>query len=288
MKIIFFNNGLMCLKKFSFYLFKFLSFLVIFISCPLAAEIDTVIIKSEAMSKKPKAVVVLPDSYFDSGSKFPVVYLLHGWSGSYRDWANHTDLGIFADRYEFIIVCPDGGYAGWYIDSPFRQDSQYESYISSEVVEYIDSNYRTISNMESRFICGLSMGGHGALSLLAKHPDIFSAAGSMSGVMKLTDSNVRYGIAELMGEFEQNRELWEQNSCINLVESLQNLGKGVVIECGTDDRLIEGNREIHQKLLNMKIEHDYYERPGDHTWSYWVNALEYHFLFFSRFYRQNG
>lgn len=283
MEIIFFNKNFVCLKKVILYVFKIFSSFAFFISCVLAAEIDTVAIKSEAMNKELKAIVVLPDSYFGNGSKFPVVYLLHGWSGSYRDWVNHIDLGILADKYEFIIVCPDGGYAGWYIDSPLVQDSQYESYISSEVVEYIDSNYHTMPNMESRFICGLSMGGHGAISLLAKHPDLFSAAGSMSGVMKLSDSAVKYGIADLIGEYDKNRELWEQNSCINLIENLQNLGKGIIIECGTDDRLIESNREIHQKLLNMRIEHDYYERPGAHTWSYWINALEYHFLFFSKF-----
>ena len=99
----------------------------------IAGLVDTVQIASAKMKTSRKAVVVLPDSYSNSENpKFPVVYILHGWSGKYSDWAKKTDLGILADRYNFIIICPDGGYAGWYLDSPLIKDSQYETYISIE------------------------------------------------------------------------------------------------------------------------------------------------------------
>ncbi|NQT57179.1 MAG: hypothetical protein HQ551_13235, partial [Desulfobacteraceae bacterium] len=149
--------------------------LLLFFSALPAASLDTVVIKSKSMQKKPKAVIVLPDAYQNSKSGFPVLYLLHGWSGAYDDWANKMDLGPLSDRHSIIIVCPDGGYAGWYIDSPLKKDSQYETYISGEVVRYIDKHYRTIADTEGRFICGLSMGGHRAISLLAKHTYLYAA-----------------------------------------------------------------------------------------------------------------
>jgi len=257
--------------------------LLLFFSALPAASLDTVVIKSKAMQKKPRAVIVLPDAYHESKAGFPVLYLLHGWSGSFQDWSKHMDLRPLSDRYQIIIVCPDGGYAGWYIDSPLKKDSQYETYISEEVVCYIDKQYRTIADTDGRFICGLSMGGHGAISLLAKRPDLYAAAGSMSGVMALTSSSKRFGIAQLIGDYETRPDKWEQQSCLSLIENLTGLDKGIIIDCGIDDFTIDVNRQMHRKLMELGIPHDYYERPGAHSWDYWTNALEYHILYFIKF-----
>lgn len=257
--------------------------LLLFFSALQAASLDTIIIKSNVMQKKPKAVIVLPDAYQNSKSEFPVLYLLHGWSGAYDDWAKKTDLRPLSDRYSIIIVCPDGGYDGWYIDSPLKKDSQYETYISAEVVRYIDTHYRTIADTDGRFICGLSMGGHGAISLLAKQPDRYAAAGSMSGVMALNSSSKRFGIGQLIGDYETHRDKWEQYSCLNLIENLTGLDKGIIIDCGIADFTIDVNRQIHRKLMELGIVHDYYERPGAHSWDYWTNALEYHIMYFIKF-----
>jgi len=58
--------------------------------------------------------------------------------------------------------------------------------------------------------------------------------------------------------------------------------KAILLDCGVDDFLLDTNRQLHQRMLELKIEHDYIERPGAHTWSYWTNALEYHLLFFRK------
>lgn len=248
-----------------------------------AGIVDTVSIPSETMQTEFKAVIVLPDDYSENQADlWPVVYLLHGWSGKYSDWIRNTDLATLSDKYKFLIVCPDGGYAGWYLDSPLKKDSQYETYIAKEVVQFIDKHYRTIKDSTGRFITGLSMGGQGAIRLISKYPEIFDAAGSMSGVMILNESTQKYGIAQLIGEYESNKELWQNESCLNIVENLTGKNIGLIIDCGIDDRFIESNRKIHQKMMDLKIKHDYYERPGGHSWDYWVNALEYHLLFFEK------
>jgi len=261
---------------------KILVFLMFLVHHLFSATLDTVVIKSKAMRSKPKAVIVLPNSYNLTKDQFPVLYLLHGWSGSYQDWSGHMDLRPLSDKYQFIIVCPDGGYAGWYIDSPYKKDNQYETYISEEVVRYIDKHYRTEPNTGGRYICGLSMGGHGAISLLTKHPDLYTAAGSMSGVMVLNTSGDKYGISQLIGPLEDSGNDWNNYSCIYLIENLAGLEKGIIIDCGIDDFTIDINRKIHKRLMELEIPHDYYERPGSHSWAYWTNALEYHLLFFNR------
>jgi len=253
-----------------------------------AAQLDTLIVPSTAMSKKPKAVVVLPEQYLKSQSRFPVVYLLHGWSGSYRDWPTKIDLKPLADKYGFIIVCPDGGYAGWYINSPLIKDSQYETYIAKEVVAFVDKNYRTVADSTGRYLCGLSMGGHGAFTLLAKYPEQYAGAGSMSGALAMTDGNRRAGLADLLGDYDTNRQLWEGNSALFLADRLTGRGKAILIDCGVDDFLYQTNIALHRKLLDLKIPHDYIERPGAHSWGYWTNALEYHLLFFRKNFNKEG
>lgn len=135
----------------------------LFIACipPVgqAGSADTVMIAGRLSYIKAKAIVVLPDAYIESNINFPVVYLLHGWSGSYRNWYDKTDLEQLADKYALIIVCPDGGYAGWYLDSPIKPVAGYGTYIGQDVVEYIDRHYRTVPTAGGRALCGLSMGG---------------------------------------------------------------------------------------------------------------------------------
>jgi putative tributyrin esterase len=268
-----------------------ISFLLLsfFFTAVFAATIDTVTISSKSMKVDLKAVIVKPDISKNSTMiHYPVLYLLHGWSGSYRDWSNHIDLRPLVETYQLIIVCPDGGYAGWYLDSPINKDSQYETYLAREVVQYIDKHYATLADSVHRAICGLSMGGHGAISLICKYPGVFGAASSMSGVMTLDDPNRRAGLKDVLGSFEANQILWEKNSCLYLVYKLREKNKALLFDCGTMDFCLEGNRRIHQKLLDLDIAHEYYERPGGHKWEYWVNALEYHLLFFKKFWAERA
>jgi len=79
----------------------------------------------------------------------------------------------------------------------------------------------------------------------------------MSGVMVLTSSSKRFGIAQLIGDYETHRDKWEQQSCLNLIENLVGLDKGIIIDCGIDDFTIEVNRQIHRKLMEIGIPHNY-------------------------------
>ena len=263
---------------------KLIFFIFIFVQIDISAGIvDSVSIPSKAMQREFNAVIVLPEIYANSPEKsWPVVYLLHGWSGKYSDWIRNADLSSLSDKYEFIIVCPDGGYAGWYLNSPLKKDSQYETYIAKEVINYIDNNYRTNANCKNSFICGLSMGGQGAIRLISKYSELFEAAGSMSGVMKLSEATKKYGLIQLLGDYESNKSLWQMNSCLNIIDNLSGKNKGLIIDCGIKDRFIESNRKLHQKMMDLNIQHDYYERPGGHSWNYWANALDFHLLFFKK------
>ena len=250
-----------------------------------AGTVDTVVTYSASMHKNIKAVVIRPDGY-QKGKSFPVIYLLHGHSGNYKDWVNKVpEIVTMADRFQLMIVCPDCNFDSWYLDSPVDTSSKYETYISKELVQWIDKNYQTISSPRGRAITGLSMGGHGALYNAFKHQDVFGAAGSMSGGVDLRPFPKNWELSDKLGLYAKYPERWDKNSVTNLTYLLTPQSLSIIIDCGTDDFFYGVNKRLHEKLLDMNIPHDFIVRPGGHTWQYWSNAVKYQFLFFSNFFR---
>jgi S-formylglutathione hydrolase FrmB len=147
-----------------------------------ASQADTILVHSKAMNKNIKCVVIQPVHTAPIGIRFPVIYLLHGWDGNYAQWPTTApQLKQEADSLGIIFVCPDGGYDSWYFDSPVDPSVRYETFISKELISYIDTHYPTLNDRGHRAITGLSMGGHGALYLAIRHRDLFGAAGATSG-----------------------------------------------------------------------------------------------------------
>ena len=130
----------------------------ILVNSIFASKVEQKYIFSKVMNKKIPAIFIIPDSYHDSSKSFPVVYLLHGFDGSYRNWVDLTSVEDLPDLYDIIIVCPDGDKDSWYFDSPIDSNSQYETNIAVEVVNFTDKNYRTVQSRNGRAIAGLSMG----------------------------------------------------------------------------------------------------------------------------------
>ncbi|MBS1513368.1 MAG: esterase family protein [Bacteroidetes bacterium] len=250
-----------------------------------AATVDTVSIFSNAMHKAINCVIVKPSVYKKKTLHFPVVYLLHGYSGSYSDWIKKVpQIQNLADEDSLIIVCPDGAYSSWYFDSPIDSTYRYETYVSTEVVQYVDAHYKTIAGKNHRAITGLSMGGHGGLFLGLRHPETFGAAGSMSGGVDLSESRNRFDIIKRIGDTIASAQNWYDYSVVNMVEHYANTPVKIIFDCGVNDFFIKGNRKLHENMIRLHIKHDYIERPGEHNWEYWSNAVIYQLYFFKQFF----
>ncbi|WP_158728136.1 MULTISPECIES: alpha/beta hydrolase family protein [unclassified Flavobacterium] len=264
-----------------------------------AAKVDTLQIPSVAMNKTYKAAVVVPNSYVKSKLNYPVLYLLHGAYGHFNDWLSKTpDKNLvrnLADQYNVIIVMPEGETFSFYLDSPVNKGSQFETYLTKEVIQKIDQTYRTVADKKGRVISGLSMGGHGALYLSTRHPELYSAVGSMSGAVdmgSMITPESKERITKLMepvfGPEGASQEVYAANAVLNMVDKMKTNKLAAIIDCGVDDFLIESNRELHRRLVYSKVAHEYIERPGAHTWEYWENALPSHLLFFYTVLKNNG
>jgi S-formylglutathione hydrolase FrmB len=252
-----------------------------------AAKVDTVLTHSNSMHKDIKAVVICPDHY-SRHHAYPVLYLLHGFSGDYSDWIKKAPVvAQMADRYNFIIVCPDGNFASWYLDSPVNSEWRYETYISGELINWVDAHYTTIKNRYGRAISGLSMGGYGALYLAFKHQNLYGAAGSMSGDVDLVPFAKQFGLEQVLGKSEDNLQRFKDNSVTNMLDLIKPGALAIIFDCGYSDFFYQINQTFHQQLVERKIPHDFIVRDGGHSWDYWANSIQYQALFFSKYFSKN-
>ncbi len=278
------------MKKTRFLHWSFVICILIgFVNSSLAQTSDTISVYSTSMRKQIKNMIILPASYQkNTQKKYPVVYLLHGYGGCYDTWATYTkpDLAQTASDFEMIIVCPDG-LNSWYWDSPINSSYRYETYISKELTTYIDTKYRTTNNRTGRAITGYSMGGHGALWLAFRHPDIFGACGSISGGVDIRPFPENWEIKKQLGNYADNPQRWNEYTVINQIPYNSNSGLlAIIIDCGYYDFFYNVNQKLHEKLCYFNIPHDYLTRPGGHTHEYWNNAIDYQLLFFYKYFHQ--
>ncbi len=239
------------------------------------------ILSSKHISKADTVWVFTPTDYeFNPAKTYPLIYLLHGWSGSYHQWDDIMDCQIYADQYGFIIVCPDGLYDSWYINSPALKESQYADFFFMDLFPFITKSYRIDS--KNVFITGLSMGGHGALYLFEQKPELFRSAGSISGVLDLTNSRDNYRISEYLGLKNDNSDLntLQSFSVVGNIDKITQSGKEIIFSCGTSDPFYSVNNEFRAKCDETSTPATYISNPGTHNYPYWKANIGSHFEFF--------
>ncbi len=150
-------------------------------------EVKTITINSEnvadnliGQSGERTIYAYLPPAYSEDGKALPVVYFLHGYDDSSQSFADRTKLELdkaFGEKEnQFIVVVLDGNIktgGSFYVNSPVS--GKWEDFVVNDVVNYIDTNFNTIADCNSRSIMGYSMGGYGAINIALKHPDVFSS-----------------------------------------------------------------------------------------------------------------
>jgi S-formylglutathione hydrolase FrmB len=143
-------------------------------------------VSSPALAKPAGVRVLVPDDYATSSVRYPVLYLLHGGFGNFRDWTDAGDAERISAGLPLIVVMPDAGRGGWYTDwANFGRGGPpaWETFHIDELLPWVDANFRTIAARQGRAIAGLSMGGFGAMSYAGRHPDLFGAVASFSGAV---------------------------------------------------------------------------------------------------------
>ena len=265
-----------------------LSIFLVVANLAFTAEVDTVNVFSKAMNKEIKTVIITPQDY-DENKRFPVIYLLHGYGGKYSDWVNKApEIKKLADEYSLIVVSPDGGKGSWYWDSPIDDSFQYETFVSKELVQWVDENYKSIAKKQGRAITGLSMGGHGALYLAFKNSSVYGAVGSTAGGVDIRPFPKKWDIEKRLGSYAENPKHWDENTVINMLHLVEPGSLEILIDCGKSDFFYPVNQKLHEKMELNNIAHTYISKPGAHNWDYWKESIPYQFLFMHRYFEQQS
>ncbi len=207
--------------------------------------------------------------------KMKTLFLLHGYTGTAGFWG-HEQL---AAKYNFAMVMPSGENA-FYLDGA-ATGHKYCTFVGEELVQYIRCTFGLALSADETYICGMSMGGFGAIHTALTYPDSFGKIGAMSSAliihgianMKPGDNN---GIAnydyyrQCFGDLE-NVEKSDANPEVlvkKLIGSEKKLPQ-IYMCCGTEDFLLENNRKFHRFLAEQNVSHIYNESSGGHDYIFW-------------------
>ncbi len=271
-------------------LFYFMLFFSLLNSITFA---QTLVIHSNKLPRADTILIVTPKNYSqENAKKFPLVFMLHGWSGNYKQWSEIIDLQEQADKYGFILVCPDGLYDSWYLNSPKLKNQQYANFFFQDLLPQLSKKYRI--DDKNIFITGLSMGGYGAFSLFLQQPDLFKSVAATSALFDLRLFAKRFGLPKILGNFDKQSEQksdnkansWETYSIITQLKAWKSkdklINKSIYFDCGKADAFLESNIDFEKTCKNLGIQSIFVSTDGNHSQSYWQKTIITHFEFFSK------
>lgn len=214
--------------------------------------------------------VYTPPNYDPNAkTKYPVLYLLHGYSDDASGWTAVGRANVILDNLiaqgkvrPMIVVMPLGygtmeiitlGWGAWsHTDVRDKNFSNFRQALLTEVMPKVEHDYRVMTDRNWRAIAGLSMGGSESLLTGLNNLDKFAWVGSFSAGGMPDDFQTDFPSLDAKAN-QQLRLLW--------------------IACGTEDRLITVNRNFREWLKTKGIQHTDIETPGMHTWMVWRRNL---------------
>ena len=236
--------------------------------------------RSSIIGKQTEMQVILPSV---GTPPFATVYFLHGMSGDSTTWLRHSRLEWYLRDLPLIAVLPDG-------DRSFFTDNEtgpaYARHIGEELTAFVERNFPAKAARGARAIGGLSMGGYGALRVALGYPERFCSVHSHSGALMRLDLDLsprqtkkdpilRKHPPEFLDELRRIFGRRPVGTSHDLIVLIQRARRGhrrlprILIDCGTEDSLLEPNRDFHQRLVGEDVPHTYREYPGTHDWDYW-------------------
>lgn len=211
----------------------------------------------------------------------PTLFLLHGWSGDYKNWGDKSDLQKLCNETGFRIICPDGFYNSWYADNVNKAEMQWKTFFDEELYPQMAEKYKL--DPAKTFITGLSMGGLGALNIFIDNPDRFAAAGSMSGVLNIHHTTlIESQVTKVLGPYTPDSQIYNDYSVVHRLDKMVGNSKIMIATCGYDDYYAKSTIEFEQKCKELKIPHITILSPGTHSWKYWDFALGMHIGLFTK------
>lgn len=220
---------------------------------------------SGVLGKQTVAYVITPDA---GRGPFPVFYLLHGLSDDHTIWHRRTRIEHYVQGLPLIVVMPDGG-RSFYTDA--HQGHAFAKYFGQELPAKIEETFHAKTTGKARCIGGLSMGGYGAFRIGLGFPGRYTSVTSHSGAMQIDRHRLNRGVGAEFDRIFGPYRAGSDHDLLALAKKAKRQGKlpRLRIDCGTEDFLLDQNRDFHTSLQKAGVPHEYEEFPGDHNWDYW-------------------
>jgi enterochelin esterase-like enzyme len=217
-------------------------------------------------------VIYLPPDYATADRRYPVLYMLHGLGGHRDEWLAYglmdvVDREILAGNIAPLIVVLPQGDKGYWADHT-NDGPRWGAYMRLDVVQHIDSTYRTLREARYRAIGGLSMGGWGALHNSFIHPEVFAVVGAHSPSLRPDDGSL--GFLGTGAEFaaKDPMEIAKTSSALGALQ--------IWLDSAVEDPWVARARELNDTLTARGLDHTWQEYPGGHDWTYWhEHAIDY-------------
>lgn len=211
------------------------------------------------------------------------LYLLHGYSGCEWDWMLNSPIQDIAYRYNMAIIMPDGSNS-FYLNG-MGTGNAYADFTGKELVDFTRRTLKLSCQSEDTFIGGFSMGGYGSLHTAIAYPENFSRAFGLSCayiVPELSGKKKGYqnGYADYDYYAHTFGDLDALSTSSNSIEYLVKNQDGkkdmpkLFMACGTEDFLLEANRDLYHTLQKSNISVTYKESTGNHDFRFWNEYME--------------
>ena len=208
------------------------------------------------------------------------LFLLHGYTGDAGNWIPEE----LAEKYNFAIVIPTGENSFW-LDG-ISTGHQFCKFLGEELLGYVRSTFGLATNKDETFICGMSMGGFGAIHTALYYPEVFGKAVGLSSALIVHEvAGMTEGGGNSIANYEYYRECFgdpakvieSDNNPETLVKKLKAEGRPIpqiLMSCGTEDFLLESNRQFHNFLDAEGVPHIYEEDTGTHDMVFWNKYVQ--------------
>jgi putative tributyrin esterase len=231
---------------------------------------------SAALNRAMLYRVIMP-LHIAGEARLPVVYLLHGAGGNFRDWSNYSDVTGFAEQ-GLILVMPEGD-DSYYANSIERPRDRYEDYIASDLIADVESRFPASPDRAHRAVVGVSMGGYGAIKMALSHPEMFAFAGGLSSAV---DVPSRPFSIKRISQWRYHRSIfgpWGSAERRNrdpfvLARSADPARTPYLfLTCGDREGLLPANRNFAVLLDQRHFRFEFHVVRGGHDWNQWNAQL---------------
>jgi putative tributyrin esterase len=227
---------------------------------------------STALNREMPYRVFLPAKLVP-GKKLPVVYLLHGGGGNFRDWSNHSDVARYAAD-GLILVMPEGN-ASYYTNAALKPEEKYEDYLVSDLASDVEARFPAAKGRSNRAIVGVSMGGYEAVKLALSRPELFVFAGAISPAIDVPSRHFTLRRAEQSWRFRtifgpdgsRSRRLSDPFVLVQSSDPAE--APYLYLTSGKQEPLLEPNVRFASRLHARDFSYEFHTKAGGHDWGQW-------------------